>query len=355
MIQEYLFMDATHRGAVEEYSPDKVNVDFFDIENSTCWIAQYTMGGENEDSAKALSLINDYIVEHFNPTILTNESSAYYNKKLFPDINEFERKLRKLLYLKSAIYHGDKKIDNIRNLETKELGVIFELLFTDVNFVKNARSKVNEKTWQFTKREIVAALQNIAEDTLWNDLLGNEAIASLSDNFLTVKNYRNDVMHAHNIDTKTFRDAKKLFGDINTQLDEEIGRILQTAQRQPETTESSDYNDTLNAALQTYNLSGMTQAAKEIADYMAGLDSETIRAVALEIQKRYMTIDYSEIQDTIKKALENYSNVEIEKTLQRIIDTQKVEPGKQEQTLEEKNDREVNNTADAEEAEDQKK
>ena len=110
MIQEYLFMDATHRGAVEEYSPDKVNVDFFDIENSTCWIAQYTMGGENEDSAKALSLINDYIVEHFNPTILTNESSAYYNKKLFPDINEFERKLRKLLYLKSAIYHGDKKL-----------------------------------------------------------------------------------------------------------------------------------------------------------------------------------------------------------------------------------------------------
>src|SRR5699024_1286000 len=112
---------------------------------------------------------------------------------LFPDINEFERKLRKLLYLKSAIYHGDKKIDNIRNLETKELGVIFELLFTDADFVKNARSKVNEKTWQFTKREIVAALQSIAEDTLWNDLLGNEAVVSLSDNFLTVKNYRNDV------------------------------------------------------------------------------------------------------------------------------------------------------------------
>ena len=354
MIQEYLFMDATYRDAVEEYSPDKAKIDFFDIENSTCWIAQYTMEGENGDSAKELSLINDYIVRQFKPTILTNESSAYYNKKLFPDINEFERKLRKLLYLKSAIYHGDKKIDNIRNLETKELGVIFELLFTDADFVKNARSKVNEKTWQFTKREIVAALQSIAEDTLWNDLLGNEAVVSLSDNFLTVKNYRNDVMHAHNIDTKTFRDAKRLFGDINTQLDEEIGRILQTAQRQPETTESSDYNDTLNAALQTYNLSGMTQVAKEIADYMAGLDSETIRAVALEIQKRHMAIDYSEIQDTIKKALEAYSNVEIEKTLQRIIDTQKVEPGKQEQTVGEKNDREVNNTEDAEEAEGQK-
>lgn len=346
MIQEYLFMDATHRAAIEEYSPDKAKVVFFDIENSTCWIAQYTMEGENEDSAKALSLINDYIVEQFNPTILSNESSAYYNKKLFPDINEFERKLRKLLYLKSAIYHGDKTIDNIRNLETKELGVIFELLFTDSDFVKNAKSKVNEKTWQFTKKEIIAALQSIAEDTLWNDLLGKEAVASLSDNFLAVKNYRNDVMHAHNIDTKTFRDAKRLFGDINAQLDAEIGRILQTAQRQPEATESSNYNDTLNAALHTYNLSGMTQVAKEMADYMAGLDPETVRKMGLEIRNHCVTIDYSEIQDAVKKALEAYSSTEIEKLYRHIIDAPKAEAGKQEQTVEGKNVSEASDTED---------
>lgn len=54
MIQEYLFMDATYRDAVEEYSPDKAKIDFFDIENSTCWIAQYTMEGENGDSANEL-------------------------------------------------------------------------------------------------------------------------------------------------------------------------------------------------------------------------------------------------------------------------------------------------------------
>lgn len=60
MIQEYLFMDATHRDAIEKYSPDKAKVDFFDIENSTCWIAQYTMEGENEDMIGPKSVSRRY-------------------------------------------------------------------------------------------------------------------------------------------------------------------------------------------------------------------------------------------------------------------------------------------------------
>ena len=196
-------------------------------------------------------------------------------------------------------------------------------------------------------------MQSMAEDTLWNDLLGKEAVASLSDNFLTVKNYRNDVMHAHNIDTKTFRDAKKLFGDINTQLDEEIGRILQTAQRQPEATESSDYNDTLNAALHSYNLSGMTQAAKEMADYMASVDFENLQKSMIEIQKHSVVIDYSKIKDAIKKALEAYSSTEIEKSHRHIIYVPKAEAGEQKQTVEGKNVSESSDTEDTKAAEDQ--
>lgn len=179
MIQEYLFIDDTHRDAVEKYAPAKVSVDIYDIENSTCWIVTYSLSGENEDGAKTLSQVNDYVMGHFNATVLTNESSAYYNRKLYPYINEFERKLRKLLYLKSAIYHGDKKIDNIRDLEAKDLGTIFELLFTDAEFIKAAKSKVNERTWQFTKKEIIAALQGVNEDTVWNNLLGRESVTLL--------------------------------------------------------------------------------------------------------------------------------------------------------------------------------
>lgn len=37
-------------------------------------------------------------------------------------------------------------------------------------------------------------------------------------------------MHAHNIDTETFREARKLFASINEQLDAEIGLIIKKAE-----------------------------------------------------------------------------------------------------------------------------
>lgn len=81
MIQEYLFLDDTHREEVEKYAPDKVVCEIHNIDNSACWIVTYSLPKENEDCAKVLSQINNYIVDHFKPTVLTNESSAYYNRK----------------------------------------------------------------------------------------------------------------------------------------------------------------------------------------------------------------------------------------------------------------------------------
>ena len=308
MIQEYLFIDNTHREAVEKYVPDKATREIHDIDNSTCWIVTYSLSKENEDSAKALSQINKYVVDHFKPTVLTNESSAYYNRKLYPHINEFERKLRKLLYLKSAIYHGEKKIDNIRDLESKDLGVIFELLFTDAEFVKSVRTKVNEKTWQFTKKEIVAVLQSITEDTVWNNLLGTEAVTSLSENFLTVKNYRNDVMHAHNIDTETYREAKKLFSEINGQLDSEIGLIIKKAEESPEETADSAFNEALNTALVAQNATSLLKQARDSIIEFSSVRPDGMDEFLRQLQEYYATsYDYTRLQTAMKPMLDLYS------------------------------------------------
>lgn len=77
MIQEYLFINDTHREEIEKYAPDKVVREIHDIDNSTCWIVTYSLPKENEDCAKVLSQINNYVVDNFKPTVLTNESSAY--------------------------------------------------------------------------------------------------------------------------------------------------------------------------------------------------------------------------------------------------------------------------------------
>ena len=308
MIQEYLFIDDTHREEVEKYAPDKVVREIHDIDNSTCWIGTYSLPKENEDCAKALSQINNYVVEHFKPTVLTNESSAYYNRKLYPHINEFERKLRKLLYIKSAIYHGEKKIDNIRDLEAKNLGVIFELLFTDGEFVKSVRTKVNEKTWQFTKKEIIAVLQSITEDTVWNNLLGAGAVTSLSENHLAVKNYRNDVMHAHNIDTETYREAKKLFAEINEQLDSEIGLIIKKAEESPEETADSAFNEALNTALAAQNAASLLKQARDSIIEFSSVRPDGMREFLRQLQEYYATsYDYAQLQEAIKPVLDVYS------------------------------------------------
>lgn len=327
MIQEYLFIGDAYRDAIVKYAPSKVKVDIYDVENSTCWIVTYSLSGEKEDSAKVLSQVNDYVMGHFAPTVLTNESSAYYNRKLYPYINEFERKLRKLLYLKSAIYHGDKKIDNIRDLESKDLGVIFELLFSDAEFVKNARQTMKEKSWQFTKREIITALQDISEDTVWDNLLGKESVTLLSEHFLTVKDYRNDVMHAHNIDTKTFRNAKKIFTDINKQLDAEIGRIIQKAEEQPEETATSEFNDVLSTALQAQNMSGALQYARDAILEITGEQPNAMREFLRQMQEYYSSsINYAQLQSSLRPILDFYSGTEytqIQKTLREIAAYQK--------------------------------
>lgn len=234
MIQEYLFIDDTNKTEIEAYEPIKASKDIYKFDNSDCWIATYSVPGENEDGAKILSDINDYITNNFSPTVLSNGSSAYYNKTLFPFINEFERKLRKLLYLKSALNKGDEIAENIYGLENKDLGEIFTLIFTDDNFVKKVRATVNDKSWAFTKDEIIKSLNLIEENTRWDILIGADAVSELRENFISAKIYRNDTMHAHNINTKTYKDAKKLFKKINEQLDEEIGKIIEIAEEEPE-------------------------------------------------------------------------------------------------------------------------
>lgn len=246
---------------------------------------------------------------------------------MFPHINEFERKLRKLLYLKSAIYHGEKKIDNIRDLEAKDLGVIFELLFTDAEFVKAVRTKVNEKTWQFTKKEIVAAIQKIAEDTVWNNLLGAESVTLLSENFLAVKDYRNDVMHAHNIDTETFREAKKLFASINEQLDAEIGLIIKKAEEAPEETADSAFNEALNTALAAQNASNLLKHARDSIIELSSVRPDGMRELLRQLQEFYASsYDYSQLQTDMKPILDLYSGsdyAQLQNTLREFTAYQK--------------------------------
>ena len=252
--QEYLFVEDTHKAEVESYKPENVRCSIQNIEDSSCWIAVYETSGENLPSAKILSKTNDYIMSKFNPTILTNESAAYFNKSLYPYFNEFERKLRKLLYLKSALQHDATASQNIKELESKDLGTIFELLFTDTQFIKDVKKSINEKSWQFTRDEIINTINQLSESTLWDSLIGHETISILRSDFIRVKNYRNDVMHAHNMDAASYTSALGIIKKINDQLDDELNKLVKSPEPPTESSEKS-FNSALSQALEKYQSS----------------------------------------------------------------------------------------------------
>lgn len=222
---EYLFINSEEHEAIEEYKLENVTPEIINIDNTDCFIIQYNKDGDNENSAKILSKIDKMIKESFSPIVLINESSQYYNKKLFPYINEFERKLRCFLYLKSAISGDQESKEVIQDLESKDFGTIFEILFTDQGFQTKVRKEINNKSRAYTKDEILNIINELDENTVWGKLIEGNTLNELKNNFLKIKDFRNDVMHAHNINTTKFLKAKRLFTKINQELENEIKKM----------------------------------------------------------------------------------------------------------------------------------
>lgn len=251
MIQEYLFTDDKYKKEIESFDVinNKIQKEITIIENSSCWTLCLSADGENEEIAKLLDTLNAQICEKYKPTVLSNGCSAYFNKSLYPIVNEFERKLRKLLYLASALQGDSDSQRVIKDIEAKDLGKIFEALFSDPDFVKSVKDQVNQKfTWKFTRNELLASIQSMEENTLWDALLGTGRVRTLRKKFTELRTYRNDVMHAHNINLTQFKLAKRLFQQVNIELDIAIGELI-GAKEENEITTPTDFNSKLSSAL----------------------------------------------------------------------------------------------------------
>lgn len=203
----------------------KIIRDIYEIPDAEAWIFAYSMKSNSEEAAKILSRVDEWVLKNSQAIILTNESSAYFNRILFPLINDFERSLRKLLYLMSTKHNDNSYVQDIKKLEEKDFGFIFNFLFCDNEFTEKVRQIIKKKNRNFTKREILKDIETIDELIVWDRLVGKELVPSLSLNFIEVKDGRNHVMHAHNIDYKTFSDIRKLYNKINKEIEDAIAQV----------------------------------------------------------------------------------------------------------------------------------
>lgn len=294
MIQEYLFVSNETLEEAKTFQPEGIKTMWTQMEKTDNWIATFSLP-ETFENAKRLSDLNTKVTSQFHPVVLVNDSAAFYNKKLYPIVNEFERVLRKALYLKGSLHKGEKAVENLKDLETKEFGKLFDLLFTDDDFIKRVKEQVNSKTWNYSKNEILDSIKGLAESTLW-DMLFTEP-QTLSKRFIEVRKYRNDVMHAHNIDYDTYEKAKNLFQIINKELTSEINRIVKQSD------ELTDYSEVIHNAI-------AIQKKREIEP-----DIERLRNIIVH----YAPMSFSEVYERL--GYDNKEMKQLEEKLHRYFAT----------------------------------
>lgn len=89
MIQEYLLKDIADKDEIKAYEPINVQRSLFSADDENCWYVQFSCNGENEDTARQLSKVDEYIQEKFQVTVLEDGCSAYFNKRLYPLVHHF--------------------------------------------------------------------------------------------------------------------------------------------------------------------------------------------------------------------------------------------------------------------------
>ncbi|SEK48119.1 hypothetical protein SAMN02910353_00702 [Ruminococcus sp. YRD2003] len=323
----YLFSDTENKQEISDYTytPTKaikafeaidLHKEIREFDDSSVWILSFTTQKDTLEAAQHLSYINDDIIR-FNPKVLHNESASHFNKAIFPKINDFERKLRHLLYLKCSLYNDnvdDKSKVVLAELEKEDLGKVYELLFADKQMINMFRKKVNEKN--SSKLYYQKILNDLSENSIWNIVIGNNSDDFIKQHFLDIIDYRNDTMHAHNISYADYLKQKNTFEKAIDFIDSEINKIISNpvSAEATETTVNTLYNGILNQRLDNI-------IPKR--PFISPLDSQWMALLKQELYPRENVLQYQyedilkelpeevisheNINEHITKALESYT------------------------------------------------
>lgn len=360
MTQEYLFLSSEKIEEIKTYHVKGAFETYTQIKNTDCWIVSFTLKGKTIDNAKILSNANDYIVANYKPTVLTNGCAVYFTKRLYPFVADFERGLRKLLYLKTAISESKTAKNHIRNLEDKNLEDIKYILYYDKNFYEGVYKTINDKK-RFQKEEIISAINGIDEKTVWQALFPNNPPENLKDRFHTIMLYRNDVMHSHNINFERYESIMSLFEQVN---DEILSAINTIVEQEFDTDNALEFDQSLSEAiaaqqeyvtfeqnyislLESYINSPAVEAARRA---IANMDlSAAFSALSVADQaalKIAATINSPEVQRTAQQLARYLSQLDIHSNAYKTLTKDKKDSEKSEK--EEKNDSPENDKGDKE-------
>ena len=173
--------------------------------------------------------------------MLLNESSQYFTKDLYPLVCEYETKLRKFIHvtlfdineaaratviaqLKKAKIEVKDQDPNYDFLEYSELGGVIDFLFSNDGLHEDiAQYKKDSRHRYYSKDDVIEYIRKINKKTIWEEFFAEVfADSSIPTTIWDIKNYRNAIMHFHNINYEYYKKALELLTKGIEDLDKQI-------------------------------------------------------------------------------------------------------------------------------------
>ncbi len=336
--QEYLFLSEEKLEEAKQYHVQDAITVIKQIKDTNCWILSITSKGDSLPVAKALSEANDYILSSYKPVVISCGCSSYFTKRLYPLAADFERGLRKLLYLKSAISNSQEAQKHIKDLESKNLDSIRKLLFYDTHFTKEVQREVNSRADSYEKAEIIKMIEGIEEKTVWSVLFPDNPPEQLKQQFSKLMKYRNDIMHSHNISFERYEKEKALFEEINRAIYTAIDDLLV---KEIDDTNAQEFDQSLGEAIQAQNEESAKASLDSISLVTSYINSPAFEAarkvvantdfrklsLALDTAMAYnkvhditQSIEYQRVMSNLSQIRESLSALKSNSGYQRLID-----------------------------------
>lgn len=133
------------------------------------YIGSVSVDSDSLDAARVLSEIRDDVLNECDASVLMLEDgpSEKFERVLFEPIAAFERRFRELLIVSICNEKGSLDDKLIGELGKKNLGELFEIVFTDLEFNNRVKSVVNDKnSRRFEKKDLAETIDQMKEDTL---------------------------------------------------------------------------------------------------------------------------------------------------------------------------------------------
>ena len=228
-------------------------------------IVTISVNSDSLDVARTLSEIRDDVLSECDDSVLMLEDgpSEKFERTLFELIATFERRFRELLIVRICNEKGSLDDKLIGELEKKNLGELFEIVFTDQEFNNKVKSVVNDKkSRRFEKKDLAKTIGQMEENTLWSQYFNDDWLSTVAEEHETIRVFRNDVMHAHRMSYKDYRRARTLAEKANW----EMGQVIYIRSTHVDFTSFSKvvsgFAESLSKVMTQIDLRGMAQVVQ---------------------------------------------------------------------------------------------